>query len=93
MELPTLRVMAALALIGLMPMQAAADTSQVTRNEQMISVRIGSETKVHTITLAAYRLLVNQGIPTTLIAMPKPRQRASGELMIKSAGWSVGVFR
>ncbi len=98
MESSTLRACAAIVLATLLPTFAVADDAQVAKLQQsfgdtLITVRIADFPETHDITIAAYQVLLDQGIPTTLVDMPPQEQDELRALMNDSTGWSVGVFR
>ena len=94
MKLPSLCICLALAAAG--PLWAeTADVTKLQQNfsDRMIQVRIGDVAEVQTISIAAYQVLLKQGVPTTLVNMPADEQDSLRAYMLQTAGWSVGVFR
>ncbi len=98
MEFSTLRTVIAIVATCVTPAMAlafdpGAAKLQQSFADQMVTVRIGRATETHNITIATYQTLLNQGVPATLVDMPLEEQDQLHQLMLKSAGWSVGVFR
>ncbi len=98
MEFSTLRICALIVLAACVPAAVLANDPPVTKlqqsfSDQIVTVRIGEMTETRDITIAAYQVLMNQGVPTTLVDMPPAQQDELRQLMIQSTGWSVGVFR